>query len=93
MTAPDASKRLRSCFRLCVPPVGHIHHEVKLDCAFTPSDANVVSGSEDGMRPTNRLCMPLSRVQAKFLLESSFNILLASDQTTQLMSLSFLFCA
>lgn len=27
---------------------GHTHSEVKLDCAFTPSDAHVVSGSEDG---------------------------------------------
>lgn len=27
---------------------GHTHNELKLDCAFTPSDAHVISGSEDG---------------------------------------------
>ena len=27
---------------------GHTHQELKLDCAFTPSDAHVMSGSEDG---------------------------------------------
>lgn len=27
---------------------GHTHQELKLDCAFTPSDAHVISGSEDG---------------------------------------------
>lgn len=28
---------------------GHSHQEMKLDCAFTPSDAHVISGSEDGI--------------------------------------------
>ncbi|DBB14623.1 hypothetical protein WJX82_010312 [Trebouxia sp. C0006] len=28
---------------------GHTHQELKLDCAFTCSDAHVVSGSEDGL--------------------------------------------
>ena len=33
---------------VCV--AGHTHQELKLDCAFTPTDAHVVSGSEDGMQ-------------------------------------------
>ena len=32
----------------CIVVSGHTHQELKLDCAFTPSDAHVMSGSEDG---------------------------------------------
>lgn len=32
----------------CIAVSGHTHQELKLDCAFTPSDAHVISGSEDG---------------------------------------------
>lgn len=39
-----------SASSIVVCGAGHTHQELKLDCAFTPTDAHVVSGSEDGMQ-------------------------------------------
>ncbi|KAL3148779.1 hypothetical protein ABBQ38_014188 [Trebouxia sp. C0009 RCD-2024] len=60
----DHSMKLldKASVELLATYTGHTHQEMKLDCAFTPSDAHVISGSEDGEALHYLLCLTPSRL-------------------------------